>query len=79
MTSDEIRQWKNVALYGHTAEPQPWETSKPYSDYVGKEAKIMLASLETAYQLAKLNEYIEAGATITIRPPKDGRKFRLDT
>jgi hypothetical protein len=33
------------------------------------------ASLETAFQLAKLNEAIESGATITIRPP-DGRKFR---
>lgn len=48
-------------------------------DNMNRELVAIQASQETAYQLAKLNEYIEAGATITIRPPKDGRKFRLDT
>lgn len=44
-------------------------------DKTNRELATLQASIETAFQLAKLNEAIESGATITIRPP-DGRKFR---
>lgn len=40
-----------------------------------RDAVSIRAALETAFQLAKLNEAIESGATIIIQP-KDGRKFR---
>lgn len=86
MTSEQIKKWKELVqsrLQGWIPEDEHWQKylrNRPWAQIDDVKNQTLIATLENAYQTARLYELLEGKAVkVTITTQQEGRLFKEDS